>query len=252
MPKALLTGVGRRRGIATGVAAGLAADGWDLALTYWPAADVEKGLPGAPDDPEQLADELRAAGRRVVLVPGDLADASVPAAITTSATEQLGALDALVMCHTHQQNSTVVDTTVESFDRHYAVNIRATWLLLAAFARQLPSSGGSVVALTGDHTVGNLPYGVTKAGMDRLVLAAAHELGELQLRSNVINPGPVDTGWMTEEVRAACLAQQPSGRLATPADTANLVRFLLSEQGSWINGQLLYSNGGWPKGQLRV
>lgn len=253
MPKALLTGVGRRRGIAAGVAAGLAADGWDLALSYWPPADAEKGRPGAPDDPDRLVDELRATGRRVVLLPADLQDVSVPAAITMSAVAELGGgLDALVMCHAHQHSSTVVDTTVESFDRHYAVNIRATWLLLAAFARQLPSSGGSVVALTGDHTVGNLPYGVTKAGLDRLVLAAAHELGHLHLRANVIHPGPIDTGWMTEDVRAACLTQQPTGRLATPTDTANLVRFLVSEQANWINGQLLYSNGGWPKGQLRV
>jgi 3-oxoacyl-[acyl-carrier protein] reductase len=252
LPNVLLTGVGRRRGIAAGVAAGLAADGWDLALSYWQPADVEKGLPGAPDDPERLAQELRATGRRVVLLPADLADELVPAAIMAAAAEQLGPLDALVMCHAHQHSSTLLDTTVASFDRHYAVNIRATWLLIAAFARQLPASGGSVVALTGDHTVGNLPYGVTKAGLDRLVLAAAHELGDRQLRANVINPGPIDTGWMTEEIRAAGLAQQPSGRLGTPTDTANLIRFLLSEQGGWVNGQLLYSNGGWPKGQFRT
>jgi 3-oxoacyl-[acyl-carrier protein] reductase len=252
MPNVLLTGVGRRRGIAAGVAAGLAADGWDLALSYWQPSDAAKGLPGDPDDPERLADELRAVGRRVILVPGDLEDVSVPAAITKAAVDELGTLDALVMCHTHQHNSTVLDTTVESFDRHYAVNIRATWLLLAEFARQLPVSGGSVVALTGDHTVGNLPYGVTKAGLDRLVLAAAHDLGDKGLRANVINPGPIDTGWMTDEMRTECLAQQPTGRMGTPADTANLVRFLLSDQGDWINGQLLYSNGGWPKGHLPV
>jgi len=252
MPNVLVTGVGRRRGIAAGVAAGLAADGWNLALSYWLPSDADKGLPGAPDDPERLADELQAVGRRVILLPGNLEDVSVPEAITKAAVEELGSLDALVMCHAYQKNSTILDTTVESFDRHYAVNIRATWLLLAEFARQLPNSGGSVVALTGDHTVGNLPYGVTKAGLDRLVLTAAHDLGDKKLRSNVINPGPVDTGWMTDEMRAGCLAQQPTGRLGTPADTANLVRFLVSEQSDWINGQLLYSNGGWPKGQIRV
>ena len=128
----------------------------------------------------------------------------------------------------------------------------ATWLLIAAFARQLPSSGGSVVALTSGHTVGNLPYGVTKAGLDRLVLASAHELADAGVRANVINPGPIDTGWMTDEIRASGIAQQPTGRLGTPKDTANLVRFLLSKQGEWINGQLLYSNGGYPKGRLPV
>jgi 3-oxoacyl-[acyl-carrier protein] reductase len=236
MPNVLLSGVGRRRGIAAGIAMGLAADGWDLALSYWPPYDERIGLVGNPDDPEQLADELRSQGRRVVVVPGNLEDPAVAAGVVESAAEQLGRLD----------------TTVESFDRHYAVNVRATWLLLAAFARQLPATGGCVVALTSDHTVGNLPYGVTKGGLDRLVLAAAHELGDAGVRANVINPGPIDTGWMTDEIRASAIAQQPTGRLGTPKDIANLVRFLLSEQGEWINGQLLYSNGGYPKGRLPV
>ena len=252
MPNALLTGVGRRRGIAAGIAAGLAEEGWDLALSYWHPYDQRLGLDGSPDDPEWLADELRSQGRRVVLVPGDLEDAAEPSRVVESAAEQLGALQALVMSHTESVDSGILDTTVESFDRHYAVNVRATWLLLAAFARQLPVTGGCVVALTSDHTVRNLPYGVTKGGLDRLVLSAAHELADAGLRANVINPGPVDTGWMTDEVKASAIAQQPSGRLGTPNDVANLVRFLLSESGEWINGQLLHSNGGFPKNRLPV
>jgi 3-oxoacyl-[acyl-carrier protein] reductase len=252
MPNALVTGVGRRGGIAAGIATGLAADGWDLALSFWHPYDQRIGLTGSPDDPEDLARELRAQGRRIVLIPGDLEDPKVPARVVEQATVPLGPLDAVVMSHAESVDSGILDTTVASFDRHYAVNIRATWLLLAAFARQLPDSGGSVVALTSDHTVGNLPYGVTKGGLDRLVLAAAHELADARLRANVINPGPIDTGWMTHEVRERLLADQPTGRLGTPTDTANLVRFLLSERGAWINGQLLHSNGGYPRGRLPI
>lgn len=252
MPNALLTGVGRRRGIAAGIATGLAADGWNLALSYWQPYDDRHGLAGHPDDAVYLAEELRQQGRRVVLVPGNLEDPAIPAQVVDKAADELGSLDALVMSHAESVDSGVLDTTIESFDRHYAVNVRATWLLLSAFARQLPEGGGAVVALTSDHTVGNLPYGVTKGGLDRLVLAAAHELAEAGLHANVINPGPVDTGWMTAEIRAAATAQQPTGRLGTPDDTANLVRFLLSRQGAWINGQLLHSNGGFPSGRLPV
>ena len=108
------------------------------------------------------------------------------------------------------------------------------------------------MALTSDHTVGNLPYGATKGALDRVVLAAAHELSHLGLRADVINPGPVDTGWMDERTRADLAAMHPTGRLGTATDTANLVRFLLSEQGQWINGQRLHSNGGFPAGQLPV
>ena len=252
MPSALVTGAGRRRGIAAGIAAGLAADGWDLALSHWQPYDERLGFEGDPDDAAQLAEELRRQGVRVVLVPGDLQDPAVPARLVGVAAHELGVLDALVMAHAESVGSGVLDTTVESFDRHYAVNVRATWLLIAAFARQIPGRGGSVVALTSDHTVGNLPYGVTKGGLDRLVLASAHELAGSGLRANVINPGPVDTGWMSDEVRAAAVAQQPTGRLGTPQDAANLVRFLLSERGAWVNGQLLYSNGGFPLDRLPV
>jgi 3-oxoacyl-[acyl-carrier protein] reductase len=53
---------------------------------------------------------------------------------------------------------------------------------------------------------------------------------------------------MTQEIRDACLAATPSGRLGTPSDTANLVRFLFSDAGGWINGQLLHSDGGFQAG----
>jgi 3-oxoacyl-[acyl-carrier protein] reductase len=76
------------------------------------------------------------------------------------------------------------------------------------------------------------------------VLAAARELSDLGITANVINPGPIDTGWMTEELRTEVVAATPLGRLGTPEDCANLVAFLCSPEGGWINGQLLYSNGG--------
>ncbi len=247
-PTALITGVGRSQGIGAGIAAGLAADGWDLALSFWRPYDDRLGLEHQSDDPDRLAGELRRLGGRVELIPGDLEDPVAADGLVHSAADRLGPLNALVMSHCESVDSGVFDTTVESFDRHYAVNVRASWLLIAAFARQLPSPGGVVLALTSDHTVGNLPYGATKGALDRLVLASAHELGDRGLRANVINPGPVDTGWMDDETRDGVIAMQPTGRLGTPADAANLVRFLLSDQGQWITGQLLCSNGGFPKG----
>ena len=247
--KALITGVGRRRGIGAGIAAGLVVDGWDLALSFRGPYDDRLGMEWQPDDPDLLAAELRSLGRRIELIP-PMEDPAAAEALVHRAAVQPGPLDAIVMSHCESVSSGILDTSVESFDRHYAVNVRATWLLIAAFARQLPSRGGAVIALTSDHTVGNLPYGVTKGALDRLVLASAHELSERGLRANVINPGPVDTGWMDDQARATGIAMQPTGRLGTPDDVAKLVRFLLSDQGQWINGQLLCSNGGYPKGHL--
>ncbi|MBT2381848.1 SDR family oxidoreductase [Streptomyces sp. ISL-111] len=62
--------------------------------------------------------------------------------------------------------------------------------------------------------------------------------------ANVVNPGPVETGWMNDELRDALVQGTPLGRLGTPRDTAHLVDFLCSPQGQWVNGQLLKSNGG--------
>lgn len=93
--------------------------------------------------------------------------------------------------------------------------------------------------------MGNLPYGASKGALDRIVLAAARELAHLGVSANVINPGPVDTGWMTDEGRESIVRQTPLNRLGTPQETAHLVDFLCSPQGQWINGQLLMSNGGF-------
>ena len=102
-----------------------------------------------------------------------------------------------------------------------------------------------MVALTSDATIGNLPYGASKGALDRITLAAAHELAHLGVTANVINPGPVDTGWMSQDLKEECIRRTPLRRLGTPEDAGHLVEFLCSPQGGWINGQLLMSNGGF-------
>ena len=240
-----ITGVGRRNGIARGIALRLAADGWDVAFNYWGAYDSRMALGGDPEDPSDIADELQALGRRVVAVEADLADPAAPDAFIAEAERLLGPVSALVMAHSESVDSGILDTSVEAFDRHFAVNTRAAWLLIAAFARRIPTDGGSIVALTSDHTVFNLPYGASKGALDRIVIAAGRELGHLGISSNALNPGPIDTGWMSDEIRASALARQPTGRLGTPDDIANTVAFLVSPEGRWVTGQLLKSDGGF-------
>lgn len=245
----LLTGVGRRRSIGAGLAVGLAEDGWDLALGYWAPYDARVGLDRGRHDPEDVAEECRALGRRVELLPGDLASADEPGRLVAAAASR-GDLAGLVMAHCEGVDSSILDTTVESWDRHFAVNARASWLLVKAFAERIPDRPtvevtGRIVALTSDHTVNNVPYGASKGALDRLVLAAAVELGPRGVRANVVNPGPVDTGWMTPEIRAWATGRTPAGRLGTPQDTADLVRFLMSDAGGWVTGQVLHSNGGF-------
>jgi 3-oxoacyl-[acyl-carrier protein] reductase len=246
-PVALVTGVGRTVGIGAGIAVQLAASGWDVAFTYWAAYDER--MPWGPEAGAAPAIEAALAerGAAAVGIEADLTDPGAPAEIFAAAGDRLGNVTALVMCHCESVDSGLLDTTVESFDRHFAVNARATWLLIREYGLRFRGRPGSgrIIALTSDHTVGNLPYGASKGALDRITMAAAHELAHLGATANVINPGPVDTGWMTDEIRASGIRQTPLGRLGTPADTAHLVDFLCSPEGGWISGQLLMSNGGF-------
>lgn len=201
---------------------------------------VEAGATGA------ITETLAAHGAATAAVEADLSDPDAPAFVFDEAERRLGPVTALVLCHCESVDSGLLDTSVESFDRHFAVNARATWLLIREFGRRFTGAHGTgrIVALTSDHTVGNLPYGASKGALDRITQAAAHELAHLGVTANVVNPGPIDTGWMSAQTREQMVRLTPLGRLGTPHDTANLVSFLCSPQGQWINGQLLMSNGG--------
>jgi 3-oxoacyl-[acyl-carrier protein] reductase len=246
-PVVLVTGVGRTVGIGAAIALRLAEDGWDVATTHWSAYDERMPWGRHDQDPATVAVALAERGARTVAVQADLTDVRAPADVLDAVLAELGPVTALVMCHCESTASGLLDTTVDSFDRHFAVNARATWLLIREHGQRFrgPRGDGRIIALTSDHTVGNLPYGASKGALDRITLAAAHELAHLGISSNVINPGPVDTGWMTDTIRVSGIQRTPLGRLGTPQDTANLVDFLCSSRGQWINGQLLFSNGGF-------
>jgi 3-oxoacyl-[acyl-carrier protein] reductase len=241
-PAALITGAGRLDSIGAGIVQRLASDGWNLALSFWRPPDAPATEAG---DPERLAAMARDRGATAVLLPGDLTDPAEPDRLVAAAVEALGPLRGLVLSHAESVDSGILDTTVESFDRHMTVNARASWQLIAAFARQAGDGGGAIVALTSDDTAWNLPYGTSKGALDRIVIAAARELGEQGIRANVVNPGPIDTGWMNDEIRAQVQRRQPTVRLGTPTDVAKLIAFLLSDDGAWTTGQLIHTDGGY-------
>ncbi|MFI0732058.1 SDR family oxidoreductase [Streptomyces sp. NPDC021225] len=245
-PLALVTGAGRREGIATAIVLGLAEAGWDVAFSHWPPYDRRMSWGAQPEAAGQLRERLGALGARSMAVEADLSDPAAPAALFDTAEKELGNVTALVLCHCESVDSGLLNTSVESFDLHFAVNARATWLLIKEYGLRFRGTPGTgrIISLTSDHTAGNLPYGASKGAMDRITLAAAHELAHLGVTANAVNPGPTDTGWMTERQKADLSRATPLGRLGMPQDCANLVTFLCSDQGGWVNGQLLHSNGG--------
>ena len=180
----------------------------------------------------------------------DMADPESPGALITAVNAKLGPVRALLSCHCESVDSGILNSTVETLDRHYAVNLRSNLLLVQAFAAQFAEpvgpgfTEGRIVAITSDALVGNVPYGTTKGALDRLILAAAVELAHLGITANVVNPGPTDNGWMNDDVRREVLANNLQPTLGVSADVARLVRFLCSDDGRWINRQILYSDGG--------
>ncbi|KQR43707.1 short-chain dehydrogenase [Frigoribacterium sp. Leaf164] len=217
MPLALVTGAARSNSIAAGIVPRLEADGWEVVTSDLDTGDY----------------------------PCDLSSPTAPIALIEQVTSERGTIGGLVLSHAHGVESGVLDTTAEAFDQHVAVNARASLLLIAAFARHVDAGGGAVVAFTSDHTTGNLAYGASKGALDRIVISAARELGPKGISANVVNPGPIDTGWMDDEARDAMTTYNPSGRPGTPRDIAGITAFLLSEEGRWISGQLLRADGGF-------
>ena len=131
----LITGVGRLAGIGAGIARRLAADGWDLVLTYWQEYDARMPWGVQPEDVERLTAELEATGAAVRAIPADFEDPRAVAVLMAAAADA-GPLHALVLSHAESVDSGILDTDLASFDRHFAVNTRASWQLIAAFAGQ--------------------------------------------------------------------------------------------------------------------
>ena len=235
MPSVLITGA-RREGIAAACAGTLARLGWAIGLAHFGAG---------PDEIDELLAGLRAAGVAAAAAEADLSDPAAPGRLFDALEGELGGpFSALVAAHCRDIELPLMETSADELDRHFAVNARSVALLIQQFAKRLEGDDGRVVAFTSDALEANVPYGVSKGALDRVISAAATELGSRGIRANAINPGPTETGWIGDGLRAQLVSETPLGRTGLPADSANLVAFLLSSDGGWITGQLLHSNGG--------
>lgn len=246
MPVALVTGVGRRAGIAAAVATALADDGWDLILSHWSAYDEDAPWGGDPGGPTELAAELRRRVR-VVTVEVDLSEPTAPGRLVETGIAQLGALDALVVAHARSLRGGLMEATADEIDLHVAVNARATLLLIAAYARHVAAGRpGRVVALSSNlPLVGEIAYAASKGALEWVVRTAALELAPRHITVNAVDPGPTDTGWMDAAQREHVMARSPMGRIGLPRDVAGLAVFLCSDRAAWLTGQVIRCDGGY-------
>ncbi|GHO70266.1 hypothetical protein KSC_091580 [Ktedonobacter sp. SOSP1-52] len=163
--------------------------------------------------------------------------------------EQLGGLDILINNAGIGVMHSTAELTEEEFDSMFALNARGTFFALQEAARRM-RDGGRIISLSTGVTVATTPafgaYAGSKAAVEHFSLALAKELGPRAITVNTILPTLVDTGTLllSEEAIAHFVQQTPLGRLGQPRDIADIIAFLVSEQGSWITGQAIRAGGG--------
>jgi 3-oxoacyl-[acyl-carrier protein] reductase len=128
--------------------------------------------------------------------------------------------------------------------------MRGTMLLSTEFARRFTGpAGGRIINLTFGQGRGALPgklaYAATKGAIEAFTLTLAVEVAPRGITVNAVDPGPTDTGWMTEAVKRELLPRFPMGRIGQPEDAARLIAFLVSGEAEWITGQIIRSTGGF-------
>jgi glucose 1-dehydrogenase len=213
-------------------------------------AAVDVGLSPALDS---LVAELRGLGAEALPLLGDMGTAEAPARVVAAAVQSFGGLDGLVSNAGINRPGALVEYAVEDWDRLFAVNTRATWLLAKAAHAALCASGGAIVAvgsMSGSHVHAGLgAYGPSKAAVIMLVRVLAQELGPDGIRVNAVSPGMTRTGMTARVYADARVAAErdalvPLGRVATPHDMAAAIAFLLSSDARYVNGHDLVVDGG--------
>ena len=251
---ALVTGVSRLRGIGFAIARRLLADGASVLVHSWAPHDTEHPWGADPDGVDALVTALDAPDR-IAHVAADFLDPAAPTAVVDAAVERFGALDVLVANHARSSHAALEGVTATELDAAWAVNARASVLLAQAYAARHDDArpGGRILLFTsgqhlGDGMPDELPYAMSKGAIHQMTRSLAAHVAPRGITVNCVNPGPTDTGWARNELVDTVRDAMPSGRWGRPADAANLVAFLVSDEGGWITGQVIDSEGGFRRG----
>ncbi|MER6183242.1 SDR family oxidoreductase [Streptomyces sp. NPDC001652] len=254
---ALVTGASRRGGIGHAVARRLAAYGASVYLHHHVPHDAAQ--PWGADRPEEVLASVRAAQgdpqARIAAGPGDLSDPAAPAQLIDTAVSALGGrLDILVANHALSgSDGTLDEIDATMLDAHWAVDTRSVLLLVQAYARRRSDTpGGRIVMMTsGQDIAGGMPgeiaYALQKGALASVTRSLSTALAEQAITVNTVNPGPVDTDYLTGEVYEAVAARFPAGRWGMPDDPARLIAWLATDEAGWVTGQVIDSEGGFRR-----
>lgn len=232
---------GSSRGIGRAVAERLAKDGFAVVINY-------SGNEAAAMD---VVAAISAAGGVARGIKADIAD-PVAVAAMFDATEQLfGGIDVVVNNAGIMKLAPVVDCTDEIFDQTIAINLKGSFNVAREAGRRL-RRGGRIINLSTSAIGLRLPsYGVyiaTKAAVEALTQVLAQEMRGRNITVNAVAPGPTATDLFlngkSQELIDRMAKMNPLERLGKPEDIANVIAFLSSPDGAWVNGQILRANGG--------
>jgi len=235
---ALVTGGGR--GIGAAIVRRFASEGADVVLSYG----------GSKDAAEVLASEIAALGVKAEAVHCDAAETGATDKLVRGVVERFGKLDILVNNAGVYPLTTIAKCSDEEYERTMAINLRAPFEAFRA-AYQVMSQGGSIitigsVAAEAVMAPGIAVYSASKAGVQLMARGAARELGRKQIRSNVIQPGPIDTDMNPADSQHSDMQKMmvPLGRYGTSEEIAGLAAFLASDDSSYVNAAVINADGG--------
>ncbi|MEX2140355.1 MAG: SDR family oxidoreductase [Pirellulales bacterium] len=235
---------GASRGIGRATAISLAEAGADVAINYYKASS----------EADDVATAIRQAGRRALVVQGDVADQATVEELIRRAAETFGSVDIAVSNAVYSDREPFFSSHMEGFRRTIDVTMWGAFYLLRAATQQMiaQGGGGSIVMISSPHAfipVPNaMPYNMAKAATDHMARTAATELLEHRVRVNIVHPGWVDTPgerkFAREEEIAVRGAKLPWGRMATPEEIARGVVFLCDPASEYMTGSALLIDGG--------
>ncbi|MEU1951307.1 glucose 1-dehydrogenase [Nocardia rhamnosiphila] len=238
MPVAVVTG--GSRGIGRAIARRLGGTGASVVVNY--RTDRAAAT--------KVVDAIETGGGRALSVRSDVADSDQVRALFDTAEQTFGGIDIVVSNAGIARFSPLAEATDDDFDQQFAINTKATFYVLREAANRL-RDGGRIVLVSSGATVTHRPgsglYAAGKAASEQLVRVLARELAPRAITVNSVLPGAV----RTDALAAAGVGQVdriaatiPMGRIGEPADIADIVGFLVSEEARWITGASLPASGG--------
>jgi 3-oxoacyl-[acyl-carrier protein] reductase len=227
-------------GIGSAVVQRLAADGFAIAVHY----------AGSRDKADDVARTARDAGAATIVVGADVADENAVAAMFDEVERELGGIDVLVHSAGIMLLTPLAELELDDFDRMHRTNVRGTFVVAREAVRRV-RDGGAIITFSSTVVKLALPtyaaYAATKGAVDAMTMVLAKELRGRDITVNAVAPGPTATPLFLDgkppEVIDDLAAMPALGRLGEPADIAEAVAYLAGPA-RWVNGQVLYVNGG--------